>query len=99
MKKLAVFGLLVVLSSGCGRSWLPLFRGAPCGDTCGANTLPAQPAAGCVGCAAGHGAGYSAYEDEVVGGSGYYGSSLVGDGYISPAQGGTTIAPMTMPAP
>ncbi len=99
MKKLAVLGLLVVLSSGCGRGWLPLFRGAPCGDTCGANVLPAQPAGGCVGCESGYGAGYSAYEGETIGSSGYYGSSVVGDGYISPAPSGTTVAPMTMPAP
>jgi hypothetical protein len=99
MKKLAVLGLLIVLSSGCGRGWLPLSRGARCGDTCGANSLPAQPAAGCAGCGSGYGAGYSAYDGEVVDGSAYYGSSIVGDGYISPAPSGSTVPPMTMPAP
>jgi hypothetical protein len=99
MKKLAVIGLLVVLSSGCGRGWLPLTRGAPCGDTCGAS-LPAQPSAGCVGCESGYGAGYSSYEGETMASSGYYGGSVVGDGYISPApSSGAAVPPMTMPAP
>ncbi len=99
MKKLAVLGLLVVLSSGCGRGWLPLYRGAPCGDTCGANVLPAQPAAGCAGCESGYGTSYSAYEGEVIGSSGYYGSSVIGEGYIAPSISGTGVAPLTSPAP
>ena len=98
MKKLAVLGLLVVLSTGCGRGWLPLFRGAPCGDTCGAS-LPAQPAAGCVGCEPGYGTGYSGYEGEVVGNSGYYSGPVIGDSYLAPSPSGSSMAPLTSPAP
>ena len=82
MRKFVLLGLLVALSTGCGRGWLPLFRGAPCYGTCGVPALPAalNTEAGCAGCGS-TAASYGSYESEVPSGSYYGGETVVGDGY------------------
>lgn len=60
MKKLLVLGLLLAMSTGCGRGWFPFFRnGASCNS--GLCSAPAMPQnAGCEGCGS---AGYESYGD------------------------------------
>jgi len=82
MRKLLLLGLVFTLASGCGRGWLPMFRGAPCqSGVCGVNapTLPAAYDAGCHNC--GQSAGYGSYDDGLSMSSGSYGSALGGDIY------------------
>ena len=86
MRKLVLIGLLVSMSTGCGRCWLPLFRGAPCRDNC---PLPAAPIAdaGCNGCNSTVSA-YPSYEGEVYG-SGVVGGEIISGGIIGePYYGG-----------
>ncbi|MGN6545694.1 MAG: hypothetical protein ACTHK7_11640 [Aureliella sp.] len=92
MKKLLVLGLLLAMSSGCGRGWFPFFRnGAPCNSgLCSAPTLP--PSASCEGC--GSGAGYESYGDGAIVGESI-GSAPIGPTYLDvpPA----TMAPLPNP--
>ncbi len=84
MKRIALLGL-IVLFAGCGRCWLPIFRGAPCHSGCGltAPALPASHETGCVGCANGVSAGYGSYDNEVYsGGDAYYDSAVVNNGIV-----------------
>ncbi len=75
MKKLVVLGLLLAMSTGCGRGWFPhLFRGAPCNGLCSAPAAPAFDA--CENCGS---AGYAGYEGE-----GYVGSELAGPMSVGP---------------
>ncbi len=99
MKKLLIIGLLLSLSTGCGRGWLPcLFRGANCGNGSCIGAAPALPH-GCTTCVDGSTAGYGSYDGEIVG-EGYYGSgTIVGDSYL-----GGTVVPnsptmQSLPAP
>ncbi len=94
MRKIALLGL-VVLASGCGHGWLPLFRGAPCRSSCGtgAPAMPASYDSGCTNC--GTSAGYSSdiggvmssdqYSGEIIGDTGYYGAvdqgGIINNGY------------------
>ncbi len=72
MKKLLLVGLLLSMSTGCGRGWLPcLYRGAPCNGNC-IGAAPALPH--CEHC--GVGAGYATYDGEV------YGGEIVSDGPV-----------------
>lgn len=97
MKKIALLGLVVLLS-GCGRCWLPMFRGAPCQGTCGLPAMPASHETGCSGCAEGTTAGYGSYDggvinEGIVGGevfndSGYYPGTVVENGAIGGYNGG-----------
>jgi hypothetical protein len=111
MKKIVLLGLLLSLSTGCGRGWLPcLFRGAPCGNAGCIGAPPALPQ-GCTTCVGGNAAGYGDYagEGEIVSDS-YYGAnnyipteSYVGEG-PAPIGSGATMAPITnqpprLPAP
>lgn len=84
MKKLVLLGLVLTLATGCGRSWLPMFRGASClGGGCGvaAPALPPAYGTGCSNC--GQSAGYSSYDDGslysggVVSGDTYYGGEVI----------------------
>lgn len=77
MKRILFLGLVCVLSAGCGRGWLPLFRGAPCRG-CAATSLPAPPqnTTNCVGC--GTQSGYAPYENEIV-----YDSGAIVDDYYN----------------
>ncbi len=105
MRQIALLGMLIVLSTGCGRSWMPyLFRGAPCQSGCGANA-PALPAPlpadkGCTNCGNAASAGYGVYEEEVVGGD-YYGSGVLYDGSSLPGnavgEGVLSTPPMVPP--
>ena len=81
MRKIALLGLLVVLGAGCGRGWLPLFRGAPCNSCAHANPAMPAPAPGCAPC--GSRSGYGAYEGDVAGVEGYYGAGVVGGDYYN----------------
>ncbi len=103
MRKLVLLGLVCALTSGCGRGWLPMFRGAPCqGTACGLNA-PAMPTsydAGCSTC--GTAAGYGSYDSGsvvssdsyggIVNSDSYYDGPIVGQGYSS--QGTTLNTPM-----
>lgn len=74
MRRLVLLGLVLTLASGCGRGWLPMFRGAKChSGICGvgAPALPATYDAGCSNC--GHSAGYNSAD--VSGGESYSGIS------------------------
>lgn len=89
MKKLLLLGLLLSLSTGCGRGWLPgLFRGASCGNGGCIGAAPALPQ-GCTTCVGGNAAGYGSYEGEVPGGQiisdsgSYAGGSYAGTSYPS----------------
>ncbi len=108
MRKLVLFGVILALTSGCGRGWLPIFRGAPCNSGgCCAPAIPASYGSGCSTC--GNSAGYSDYQggvsgseiysDDSLSGSNYYdGGTVIGD---YPIQGTTTspsMAPLTTPA-
>ena len=106
MKKLLLIGLLLSLSTGCGRGWLPcLFRGASCGNGSCIGAAPALPH-GCSTCVGGTSAGYGDYEGEVAGGEYFGGETIVGDSYaggqIVPNYGsGTVVSPSMqgLPAP
>ena len=101
MKKLAVLGMLVVLTTGCGRGWLPIFRGAPCG-TAGcvgaAHTLPPSIHGDCSDCGT-NSVGYESYPGEVI--SGVYDGAVIGGGIINDSgYYGESVAPpmISMPA-
>ncbi len=105
MKKLLLLCLLLSLSTGCGRGWMPcLFRGASCGNGGCIGTAPALPQ-GCNACVGGTSAGYGGYDGEVIGGEivsdSYYGGNTYGSGDIgAPALNGTLpMAPIQKPAP
>lgn len=94
MKKIALLGLVLVSSVGCGHGWLPFrsSRGAICrGDAPCATSAPAD----CNGC--GTTAGYPGYEGSVIGGesvgdSGYYGGEVIHEGPVGGSfQGRSTI--------
>lgn len=97
MKKLLVLGLLLAMSSGCGRGWFPFFRnGAPCNN--GLCSVPTMPQGGaCEGCTSG--AGYESYGDGgFVGES--IGSAPIGPTYLDapPAMGAPLPGPIVNPA-
>lgn len=97
MKRIALLGLLLLLSSGCGRGWLPTRRGAACNGSC-LTSAPIPASAGCNDCVTGYGAGYSGYDSgEIIGDSGYYGSTVTGgyDGQI--INSGTMVPPSMAP--
>ncbi|MCC7336972.1 MAG: hypothetical protein IT422_17920 [Pirellulaceae bacterium] len=74
MRKVVLFGVVLALASGCGRGWLPLFRGAPCNNNgCCASAIPASYGSGCANCDSS--AGYSDYQNEFSGGDNYSGGS------------------------
>lgn len=83
MSKFVWIGLLCVLASGCGRGWLPIFRGAPCNRPACGLTAPAGYDSGCVGC--GQAAGFGGYElgGESLGDGYYDGGVIVGGSYPS----------------
>lgn len=86
MKKLLCIALLLSLSTGCGRGWLPcLFRGAPCHGTSCLSAAPALPES-CVNCSTS--AGYAPYDGEIVSDgvidNGYYGSGVINQGFTNP---------------
>ena len=99
MKKLTLIGMLVVLSLGCGRSWLPL-RGASCRGGCG-QTPPAPQLPSCDPCSTT--SGYANYESEMVTGDTYYGGNVLGGDYydgtiINGGYGdGTIVSPSMTP--
>ncbi len=87
MKKLVLIGVVCMSTVGCGRGWLPLFRGAPCTSNCAAPALPAAlPSAGCNDCG-GVSAGYSPYDTTVLGGE-YMGGQVIGGDYLGESVGG-----------
>ena len=107
MKKLAWLGLIVVVSSGCGRCWSSLFRGDRCAPpACGAPGLMGPLANGCAPCGA---AGYAGYDSALSGVGGYYDSGVAsGDyyngqvidgGYGGYSEGTVTNPPMSPIAP
>ncbi len=100
MKKLLLVGLLLSLSTGCGRGWLPcLFRGASCGNGSCIGAAPALPQ-GCNACVGGNNAGYGSYDDDAIGGDYYGGGTIVGDSYVGgqvvPNYGSGTVTSPTM---
>jgi hypothetical protein len=99
MKRIALLGVLVLLSSGCGRGWLPT-RGAACNAGCltSAPAAHAQPTPGCSDCAAaGYGASYSGYDSgQILGDTGYY-ENTISNGFDRPIIGSGTAAPMIAP--
>ena len=110
MKKLLLVGLLLSLSTGCGRGWLPcLFRGASCGNGGCIGAAPALPQ-GCNACVGGNSAGYGSYEGDVSGGEikgdSYYGGNnyqlgetYVGEGPAPTLGNGPLTAPLPQRAP
>lgn len=80
MKKLFVLGLLLAMSTGCGRNWFPhLFRGAPCTGLCSRLAPPpAEP--GCTNC---NGAGYESYDsgDAILGNEAIGSAPMLGSTY------------------
>ena len=103
MRKLVLIGLMLSLSTGCGRGWLPMFnRGAACNGNSCLGAAPALPPANCEGCGVGT-AGYGSYEGEII--SSYGGGEVIGS-YAAPVYGGVpstgaiTNPPMsTLPSP
>ena len=101
MKKLVLLIALLAACNGCGRGWLPFFRGDACGGgICGAPALPPAPAAPCAGCEGTYGANYPSYAGEtVIGGSGYYDGQVLGETILGEivqpgmSTGGSTIPP------
>jgi len=82
LKKLLWIGLLLSLSTGCGRGWLPcLSRGASCGNGSCIGAAPALPQ-GCNACIGGGSAGYGSYDSDIGGGDYYGGGTIVGDNYV-----------------
>jgi len=110
MKKLILLGLLLSLSTGCGRGWMPcLFRGASCGNGGCIGAAPALPQ-GCTTCVGRNSAGYGGYDGEVSGGNivsdSYYGGNSYGSGETYVGEGpaptigsGIPMAPLVKPAP
>lgn len=109
MRKLVLFGVVLALASGCGRGWLPMFRGAPCnGSGCCAPAMPASYGNGCATC--GNSAGYGDYQGDNSGGetaggeiyggeSNYYnGGTVIGDYPIQGTTASPPMAPLTTPA-
>ncbi len=98
MKKLVTVGLLIAFVAGCGRGWLPLYRGAPCRG-CGLFRRPALVQPGpCADC--GTAAGYGDYEGAVSGGEYYDGGTITQEYYpASPAEGSSTTELTPLPAP
>lgn len=93
MRKLVLLGLVLTLASGCGRGWLPMFRGARChSGICGvgASALPTAYDAGCNNC--GHAAGYEGYDSGeaisgesyggISGADSYYGGDVINGGVV-----------------
>ncbi|RMF40460.1 MAG: hypothetical protein D6753_11740 [Planctomycetota bacterium] len=100
MKKLVTVGLLIALLAGCGRGWLPLYRGAPCRG-CGLFRRPAmlQPAP-CADCPTA--AGYGNYDGSISGGEYLDGEVITEEYYPSTVPGGsstTELAPLPAPSP
>jgi hypothetical protein len=102
MKKLLLLGLLLSLSTGCGRGWMPWFRGASCGNGGCIGAAPALPQ-GCNTCAGGNSAGYGGYSEgavssgEIVSDYSYGGNSYIpGESYPTIGNG---MAPIAQPAP
>ena len=99
MRKLALLGLVLALSSGCGRGWLP-FRGAPCNSNVCAPAMPASYDSGCTNCPTA--TGYGDYSSQVSGGEvlggNYYGGGIIGEDY--PIQGSVpqSMQPLSQPA-
>jgi hypothetical protein len=92
MKKLLVLGLLLSMSTGCGRGWLPcLFRGAPCNNGNCIGAAPALP--NCENC--GNAAGYGGYQSEVADGSYYGGGQIIHEGPIYGGSGSMVNPPMS----
>jgi hypothetical protein len=92
MKKLLLLGLLLSLSTGCGRGWLPgLSRGTSCRNGGCIGAAPALPQ-GCTTCVGGNAAGYGSYEGNVSGGEIMADSgSYIGESYADtsyPSAGG-----------
>ena len=81
MKRIAFVGLLIVMTTGCGRGWLPTYwNGAPCNGC----SLPApiHTNNGCNSCADGAvNLGYAPYEGEVIGTGvdGYYDGQVISE--------------------
>lgn len=85
MKKLLVLGMLLALSTGCGRTWSRHFnRGASCNGLC-STQAPAMHN-GCEGCGT---AGYESYGA----GDGYIGGDTIGSAPIGPTY--ESVAPMS----
>ncbi|GIW96881.1 MAG: hypothetical protein KatS3mg111_0214 [Pirellulaceae bacterium] len=100
MKRMVIIGLSLALLTGCGRGWLPLYRGAPCRG-CGLlpNPLLRQPAS-CAPCNEAQ-VGYESYPGEVVGGEYIEGELPPGDyygGIVTEAPGTQELAPLPAPA-
>ncbi|MCC6507942.1 MAG: hypothetical protein IT423_02465 [Pirellulaceae bacterium] len=78
MKKLFVLGMLLAMSTGCGRGWFPhLFRGAPCNGLCSAPAPTLQ--GGCENCPTA--SGYGAYDE----GMAHAGETYIDNGVIGSA--------------
>jgi hypothetical protein len=101
MKKLFVLGLLFAMSAGCGRSWCPWFRGAPCNGLCSA-PAPAMRD-NCENCIGAAQSGYESYDDsssmgQIIGsttdGAEYIGTAPMNQGYQS-----APMAPMNQVMP
>jgi hypothetical protein len=89
MKKLFVLGMLLAMSTGCGRNWLShLNRGAPCNGRC--NTQAPMMQQGCENCS---GAGYESYGA----GDGYLGADTIGSAPIGPTY--ESVPPMSQLPP
>ena len=96
MRKCLLLGVILALSSGCGRGWLPMFRGAPCNNNVCA---PASYDRGCTNCPTA--AGYGEYSGEYSGvetlGGNYYNGGIVSEDY--PIQGSVSpMQPLSQPA-
>lgn len=100
MRKLVLLGVVLVLSSGCGRGWLPMFRGAPCNGNSCAPAMPASYDSGCTNCptAAGYGQYSGEYSSGETLGGNYYGGNIVSEDY--PIQGSVSpsMQPLSQPA-
>jgi hypothetical protein len=83
MKKLLVLGLLLAMSTGCGRGW-HIFRGARCNGLCSTQAPAMQN--NCENCGP---AGYESYGA----GDGYMGGDAIGSAPIG--QTYETLPPMT----
>lgn len=111
MKKLALLGIVLLLSTGCRSGFLSKCRqGAPCRSGCGAPPAAAPDCNSC--CPPSYRSGYGGYEGPMAGE--YYGGDVIGgdyyDGQIVPGSTqmlegvpveGTTISPpmSTIPQP
>lgn len=101
MKKLLLLGVLLSLSTGCGRGWMPcLFRGASCGNAGCIGAAPALPQ-GCNACVGGNSAGYSSYDGDTIVGDTYAmaGERYVGEGPAANYGSGAISAPSMAPLP